>query len=67
MKPTMACSSPSPPERLARSPGIPGEEVADKVVDPELELPASSFLLSGLKIINNINLDQYFRTLVDLI
>ena len=49
MKLTMVCSSPSPPERLARSPGIPGEEVADKVVDPELELPASSFLLSGLK------------------
>ena len=55
MKLTMACSSPSPPERFARSPGIPGEEVADSVVDPELELPASSFLLSGLKIINNMN------------
>ena len=51
----MVCSSPSPPERLARSPGRPGDEVADKVVDPELELPASSFLLSGLKIINYIN------------
>ena len=52
---TMVCSSPSPPERLALSPGIPGEEVADSVVDPELELPASSFLLSGLKVINYIN------------
>ena len=51
----MVCSSPSPPERLALSPGIPGEEVADSVVDPELELPASSFLLSGLKVINYIN------------
>ena len=48
-KQTRVCSSPSPPERLARSPGIPGDEVADKVVDPELELPASSLRLSGLK------------------
>ena len=56
-KPTRVCSSPSPPERLARSPGIPGDEVADKVVDPELELPASSLRLSGLEKKTKRNLD----------
>jgi len=39
----------SPPDKLARSAmASPGEDVADKVVDPEDELPASSFRLSGL-------------------
>ena len=33
---------------VSRSPVMPGEEVADNVVDPDEELPASSFRLSGL-------------------
>lgn len=38
----------SPPDMLARSPtAIPGDEVADNVVEPEEELPASSLRLSG--------------------
>ena len=32
----------------SRSPVMPGEDVADNVVDPDEELPASSFRLSGL-------------------
>ena len=37
----------SPPEGFALSLRIPGEDVAESVVEPEEELPASSFLLSG--------------------
>lgn len=45
---TGGCGS-SLPERFALSvPPSPGEDVAERVVDPEEELPASSFRLSGL-------------------